>query len=272
MVIGRHEALRTTFDVISGRPVQVVHQESPRILTHLDLSDRPEPEHAAYAAARQAASTPFDLKQGPLLRALLLQLGPEHHILFCILHHIVADGWPLGQFARELAACYTAFREGRRPSLKPLSVQYPDYALWEQEGLETREFQLQLARYARGLASAPAPPFLVGAAEGGTEPSASGTSWAVWLSPDVMSAIRSAALRQEATVFALSLATFQVLLWQLSGLEDQIVGVPAARRNRVEVEDIIGLFTNIVVVRTDLSGNPAVAEVLGRTTPPDDNS
>jgi thioesterase domain-containing protein len=260
VILSRHEALRTTFDVVDGEPVQLVHRDSPRVLAVTDLTEALEQEKAAYAAARQAAHTPFDLKDGPLLRVLLIRLGPEHHILLCTLHHIVADGWSLGLFARELVTCYAAFAEGVRPELRPPSLQYADCALWEREWLDSEDFRQQLARYANRLAGASTPPLPAGA--GGH--SAAGASRAVWLSPELVSALRATASRQGATVFALSLTAFLILLWQMSGREDQIIGVPAARRSRVEFEEVIGLFSNIVVVRADLSGNPAFADLLGR--------
>jgi syringomycin synthetase protein SyrE len=265
VVVGRHEILRTTFDVTSGHPVQLVHRESSPILTPIDLCHAPEPEQAAYAAARRVADTPFDLKQGPLLRVSLLRLSSEQHILLCTLHHIVADGWSFGLFIKELADCYAALCEGRRPALKPLPLQYGDYVLWEQDWLESSEFQPQLAHCASRLAGTPEPPCLAGAAEAGAEPSSRGASRAVWICPELMSAMTSAAVRQGTTVFALSLTAFTVLLWQLSGREDQLIGVPTAHRNRVEFEDLIGPFANIVVVRTNLSGNPAFVNLLART-------
>jgi thioesterase domain-containing protein len=265
LVTGRHEILRTTFDVIAGQPVQVVHRESPRVLALIDLSHVPEPEQSAYVAARRLAYTPFDLKRGPLLRVSLLRLASEHHILLCTLHHIVADGWSLGLFIKELVDGYAALCAGRRPALKPLPLHYADYALWEQDWLESGEFRLQRAHCASRLAGAPAPHALPVAAEPGTAPSTEGASRAVRISPELMSAMKSTALRHCTTSFSLSLAAFTVLLWQLSGQHDQVLGVPAARRNRVEFEDMIGPFANIVVVRTDLSGNPAFGDLLTRT-------
>ncbi len=108
IVTGRHEILRTTFDVISGRPVQLVHRDNPKVLTFEDLSDAPDPEQAAYSAARRVAYAPFDLKLGPLLRVSLFRLAAEQHVLFCTLHHIIADGWSLGVFVKGLAGCYAA--------------------------------------------------------------------------------------------------------------------------------------------------------------------
>jgi thioesterase domain-containing protein len=265
IVLGRHEILRTTFDLVCGRPAQRVHQESPQALTFVDLSDAPELEQAAYVVARRLAYMPFKLERGPLLRVSLLRLSPEQHILFCTLHHIIADGWSLGLFVKEVAECYTAFCERRPPALKPLPLQYADCSAWEQDWLGSAEFQRQLAQYSSRLVGAPEPPHLAGAVEAGAGPSADGASRVIRLSSELMSAMRSLAQRQATTMFALSLATFTVLLWQLSGQEDQIIGVPVAHRNRIEFEELIGPFANIVVVRTDLSGNPIFSDLLART-------
>jgi thioesterase domain-containing protein len=265
IVTGRHEILRTTFDVISGRPVQLVHRDNPKVLTFEDLSDAPDPEQAAYSAARRVAYAPFDLKLGPLLRVSLFRLAAEQHVLFCTLHHIIADGWSLGVFVKELADCYAALCERREPALKRLELQYSDCSLWEQEWLASNQFQLQLARYSERLVGAPEPPHLTGAAEAGAEVSNEGASRAIMVSPDLIAAMRSLAERRATTVFALSLAAFMVLLWQFSGQEDQVIGIPVARRSLVEFEDLIGPFANLVVVRTSLSGNPTFSDLLALT-------
>jgi thioesterase domain-containing protein/acyl carrier protein len=265
IVIRRHEALRTTFDFVGGRPIQLVHQKIQTVLNIVDLSHAPQPEQAAYAAACEAAHDPFDLKRAPPLRFVLLGLGREQHVLLCTLHHIVADGWSLGLFARELAACYAAISEGEVLPLKPLPLQYVDFALWEQDWLESEDFQSELADYAGLLAGAPPPPHLAETEEVGANPSVAGASRSVKLPSELMSAINATAPRLGVTAFVLSLAAFQLLLWQLSGREDQVVGVPVARRDRTEFEDTIGLFANLVVVRADLSGDPTLADLLGRT-------
>jgi thioesterase domain-containing protein len=263
-VVLRHETLRTTFDVIEGRPVQIVRQEPPKVLTRLDVSRASEPETAAYAAICQVAHTPFDLTKGPLLRVLLVEQGPEQNTLCCVMHHIIADGWSFRLFMSELAACYDAASDGRQPTLKPLPLRYTDCVFWEQEWLSSEEFQIQLAGCIRPLTGAPPQPPLAPAAEADAEPLAAGASRAVRLAPELLSAMTSVAQRHGTTVFVLSLAAFQVLLWQLTGQEDVVVGVPVARRNRVEVENIIGLFVNLAAARVDLSGDPEFADALAQ--------
>lgn len=261
-VVLRHETLRTTFDVIEGRPVQLVRQEPPKALIRMDVSRAAEPEVAAYAAVCQVAHTPFDLSRGPLLRLLLVELGPEENVLCCAMHHIIADGWSFGLFMSELAACYDAAGDGRQPILKPLPVRYADCVFWEQEWLSSEDFRNQLADCVRPLSdTAPQPP-LAEAPASDAKPSAAGASRAVRLAPELMSAMKSVAQRYGTTAFVLSLAAFQVLLWQITGQEDVVVGIPIARRNRVEVENIIGLFANLAAARVVLSGDPEFAVAL----------
>jgi thioesterase domain-containing protein len=261
-VMLRHEALRTRFDLVEGRPVQIVRQEPPEILTRVDVSHASEPEAAAYAAVREVAHTPFDLTKGPLLRVLLVEQGPQQNILCCTMHHIVADGWSFGLFMRELASCYAAARDRRQPTLQPLPLRYTDCVLWEQQWLLSEEFRIQLANCIRPLTGAQPQPSLAIAAESSPMPSMLGASRAVRIVPELLAAMKSISLSLGATPFALSLATFQLMLWQTTGQEDVVVGIPVARRNRVEVENIIGLFANLSAARVVLHGDPEFVEVL----------
>jgi thioesterase domain-containing protein len=258
----RHETLRTTFDVIEGRPVQIVRQDPPKALTRVDVSQALEPEVAAYAAVSQIAHTPFDLTRGPLLRVLLVEQGPEQNILCFAMHHIIADGWSFGLFLSELAACYEAVSDGRQPTLKPLPLRYADCVLWEQAWLSSEEFRIQLADCVRPLTGAPPQSPLAETTASKANPSSAGSSRAVRLAPELFSAMKTVAQRRGTTAFVLSLAAFQVLLWQITGQEDVVVGIPVARRDRVEVNNIIGLFANLCAARVILSGDPEFADVL----------
>jgi thioesterase domain-containing protein len=261
-VILRHETLRTTFDLIEGRPMQIVRQAPPEVLARVDVSKALEPEVAAHAAVCEVAHTPFDLTRGPLLRALLVEQGPDKHILCCAMHHIVADGWSFGLFIRELASCYAAAGDRRQPTLQPLPLRYTDCVLWEQQWLSSEEFRIQLADCVRPLIGAQPQLSLAVAAESHPKPSVAGASRAVRIVPELLAAMKSVSLRLGATPFALSLATFQLMLWQITGQEDVVVGVPVARRNRVEVENIIGLFANLSAARVVLRSDPEFLEVL----------
>lgn len=132
-LIRRHEALRTTFTAVEGRPVQIIVPFSTLSLPVVDLLDLPESTrwNEAQRLVEQERQQPFDLAQGPLLRATLLQLQPEEHVFLLCVHHIVTDGWSMGILRRELSALYNAFSRDAHSPLPELPIQYADYALWQ---------------------------------------------------------------------------------------------------------------------------------------------
>ena len=197
-----------------------------------------------------------------MLRVLLVEQGPEQNILCCAMHHIIADGWSFGLFMSELAACYDATSDGKQPTLKPLPLRYVDCVFWEQEWLSSEDFRIQLADCVRPLTGAPPQPPLAAATASDAKPPLAAASRAVRVAPELMSRTKSVAQRHGTTAFVLALAAFQVLLWQITGQEDVVVGIPVARRNRVEVENIIGLFANLAAARVVLSGDPEFADAL----------
>ena len=157
-VVRRHEVLRTTFAVIDGSPVQVIHDEVDLRLPVEDLSALPETEREARVAEEAAAEArrPFDLARGPVLRARLLQLGPEEHVLFVVLHHIVSDAWTQGVLLDEVGKLYAAFLAGEPSPLPPLPVQYADYAVWQRRWLSGEVLERQVAWWKAHLSGAPA--------------------------------------------------------------------------------------------------------------------
>src|SRR5205085_2429984 len=139
------ETLRTTFVAEDGRPVQLVGEASPVALPLTDISG-PSAEAEVARLAQEEARRPFDLSKGPLLRASLLRLADEEHVLLLTMHHIISDGWSLGVFVREVAALYGAFLSGRESPLEELPVQYADYAEWEYEHLQGELIEQQIGR------------------------------------------------------------------------------------------------------------------------------
>jgi amino acid adenylation domain-containing protein len=264
--VRRHEALRTTFHAAAGEPVQTVSPPAPFPLEEADLRGLPEREREAELPrrAREEAGRPFDLAAGPLLRAALLRLGERDFALLLGMHHIVADGWSVGLLIRELAALYDASARGEASPLPELPVQYADYAAWQRAWLRGDVVREQLAYWRERLAGAPptlelpldrARPAVVGA-RGGAVPFA--------LSPEATGALRRLARRAGATPFMALLAAWQLLLSRYSGQDDVVVGVPVAGRTRRETEGLIGFFVNTLALRTDLSGDPTVGELLAR--------
>ncbi|HEY4703726.1 MAG TPA: condensation domain-containing protein, partial [Streptosporangiaceae bacterium] len=157
-LVARHESLRTRFETVSGEPRQVIEAAGPFDLAQVDLTGlEPEAREAEAARLVQAdLERPFDLERGPVLRAVLLKLSDETHVLAANLHHIVSDGWSIGILHRELTQLYGAFSQGRPSPLAPLAVQYADYALWQRGWLQGEALERQLSYWKGQLAGAPA--------------------------------------------------------------------------------------------------------------------
>lgn len=259
----RHEGLRTVFDVRNGEPMQIIRQLRPSV-ENVDVNGAPDTERElnAYARARHEVYKPFDLRNGPLVRLVLLRLGREAHILIAVFHHIITDNWSLGLFATELAKCYLAFHGGQVPKLKPLQLQYADYAAWQREWLDSKECERQLSYWTSRLAGAK---FLLDLSADGVRPtqqSFSGSSQARRVSEDRITDLRAIAAKYTATPFMVSLAVLQTLLWKYTGEMDLLIGIPVAGRNSVQLEEVIGNFVNFVVVRGDLTGDPAFSDLI----------
>src|SRR6185312_13050949 len=149
----RHESLRTTFVAIGGEPQQVIHAQMEIGLEVTELSGMAEGKREAEARrlVGKEAKRPFELSQGPLLRARLLKLSEAEHVLVLVLHHIVSDGWSMGVFSGELAALYEAYREGRESPLEELGIQYADYAVWQREQMQGERLAAELGYWRRQL-------------------------------------------------------------------------------------------------------------------------
>ncbi|HEX7733723.1 MAG TPA: amino acid adenylation domain-containing protein, partial [Ktedonobacteraceae bacterium] len=266
-LVRRHETLRTTFDSREGQPLQHIHAHLAISLPCLDLSALPEPTRSTQARAliQQEALTPFDLEHGPLLRACLLRLDPEEHLLLLTMHHIASDAWSLGVLRRELATLYTAFSAGQPSALPPLPLQYADYALWQRQWLLGAVLHHHLAYWQHQLAGAPDQLDLPTDHPRHSRPSFQGASLPFQVPAPLTSALKALSLQQGATLFMTLFAAFSLLLSRLSGQDDLLVGTPIANRRQRETEDLIGFFVNTLVLRADLSGDPGFLTLLGRT-------
>ncbi|HEY0605955.1 MAG TPA: amino acid adenylation domain-containing protein, partial [Herpetosiphonaceae bacterium] len=264
-IVERHEILRTTFATADGQPVQVIAPAQIVPLPLLDLQTLPPDEREAEARRMVADELrrPFDLARGPLIRASLLRLSAEDHVLLLTLHHIVADGWSIGVFIRELIALYGAFAKGTTPALPELPIQYADYAVWQRDWLQGAELENQLAYWRRQLADL-VPLELPADYQRPPVPSFRGAVQTFVLPPAISEGLAAISRRQDATLFMTLLTAFQVLLARYTGQHDIVVGSPIAGRMRAEVADLMGCFVNTLVLRTDLDGNPTFAELLGR--------
>ncbi len=265
-VVRRHEALRTTFVEVAGDPVQLVAPARLLAIPAIDLGSLPEPRRrqTALRLIAAAALQPFDLAAGPLLRPLLVRLGPELHVALLALHHIVADGWSMGILVRELGEIYAAALTGRAPALAPLAVQYADFAAWQRQWLAGPVLARQIAWWRQQLAGAPAlldlpldrPRPALQTLRAGLLP--------VTLAAELSRGVAALGRARGATPFMVLLAAFAALLSRFSGQDDLVVGTPVANRNRTPIEGLIGFFVNTLALRVKLPADASFDEHLGR--------
>jgi amino acid adenylation domain-containing protein/non-ribosomal peptide synthase protein (TIGR01720 family) len=264
-IISRHESLRTHFTEIDGEPVQVIEEELRIELPLEDVRalDEEEQQEWVMASLREEASQPFDLARGPLLRMKLLKLGERDHILLRTMHHIVSDGWSEGVFNREFTLLYEALREGRENPLRPLGVQYADFALWQREWLEREGLAGGLTYWRQQLAGIPErlelptdrarPPVQTFGAE----------VCQMKLSGEQAGRLKRLSQSRQTTLYMSLLGAFGVLLSRYSGQDDIVVGTPIANRQEAELEEMIGFFVNTLVMRVRVSEEKSFAELLG---------
>ncbi|MFB1485365.1 amino acid adenylation domain-containing protein, partial [Corallococcus sp. RDP092CA] len=265
-VVRRHEALRTTFVDGTSGPVQRVWPEAGLSLGVRDLSGCTEEEQASLARTRieQEILRPFDLENGPLLRALLLKLGERKHVLVVTMHHIVSDGWSMGVFVNEVSALYAAFTQGLPSPLPELPVQYADYAVWQRDWLQGEVLRQEEDFWKQKLAGAPQ---VLELPTDHPRPAVRGNAGALHrfsLSEPLVLRLRALAQQEEASLYMVLLAGWQALLSRYSGQQDISVGTPVAGRTQAETEGLIGFFVNTLVMRTDLSGAPDFLHLVRR--------
>ena len=265
-IVDRHESLRTTFQMIDGSPRQVINNFSLDV-PQLDLSDWQDSEREAQASRilRDEVRRPFDLACGPLVRAILLRMTDDDHILLVTMHHIVTDGWSFGIFNRELSRLYAAFAAERPSSLPELVVQYLDYSVWQRERLAGGVYEAQLAYWKKQFRVLPPPLELPSDYPRRNEiRSYRGAQQTISLSADLTREIKRACQNEGVTLFMMLMAAYQILLHRYTGQDDIVIGTPIAGRQQQETERLIGLFINTLAIRLDLSGAPTVREILER--------
>lgn len=266
-IVLRHEALRTTFVSNAGEPAQIISKVLKLECRLLDLENTPETvrEVKAQQAAEAEVRVPFDLTLGPLVRALLIRLATDDHILVTTMHHIVSDRWSMGVFSDELAIHYAAFASGRNPDLPALSVQYSDFAMWQREWLQGTLLEEQLKYWKTQLAGISDALQLPTDHPRPAQMSLKGAIASRLLPRSLVQKLELLSQTEGGTLFMTLLSAFQVFLARYSGQEDIVVGSPIAGRNAAEVEPLIGFFVNTLALRGDLSGDPSFIDLLART-------
>ncbi|MGA8113926.1 MAG: amino acid adenylation domain-containing protein [Actinocatenispora sp.] len=274
-LVRRHEALRTTVDERDGRPVQVVAPEPTGELP-LPVREAPRADSAAAGgatgedadalAARIIAEqneTPFDLRNGPLFRPCLYRLGPDDHVLTLYTHHVISDGWSMGVLVDDVTRLYRAAVAGTAPQLAELPIQYADFSAWQRDTFSGAKLAEELGHWEKTLAGAPVLDLPTDRPRPAV-PSFAGDQLTVDFTGDVVPELRAFARRQRVTLYMVIAAAFKVVLSRYTGQDDVVMGTAVAGRELPELKGLVGFFTNMVVLRTDLSGDPTFAEALAR--------
>jgi amino acid adenylation domain-containing protein len=265
-LIRRHHALRTTFREVDGVPLQGVLPFDGYALPVDDLTELDEDEREAEVkrAASGEAAYPFDMTREPLFRARLLRLGNDEYALLMCLHHIITDGWSQGILHRELWKLYEAFRDGRESPLPEVPVQYLDYAVWQREQSTGEDDARHMAYWKAKLGGAPAVLSLAADYPRPAVPSNRGGKVRVEVAQARLDRLQEMGRAENATLYMVMLAAFNVILARYSASDDVMAGSPIAGRRFKELENVIGMFVNTLALRTDLSGDPTLRELVGR--------
>ncbi|MEU8890789.1 condensation domain-containing protein [Streptomyces sp. NPDC048442] len=264
-VVRRHEVLRSRVVVVDDSPYQVTEPVDTFVPVLTDLAALPlaQAEERAHELVVQDAAAPFDLGIAPMLRARLIRIAADDHLLLLVIHHMAADGWSLAVLWQEFSTAYRAAVSGRPADLPELPIQYEDFADWQRGHLTGTALRDQLAHWREGWdgrnptsfpTDRPRPALWSGR----------GDQIELEIPAELTARTRALGAAHEVTPFMTLLAAFQVLLAHHSGEPDVAVGTPVSGRTRIEVEPLIGFFVNTLVLRTDLAGDPTFAEVLGR--------
>ncbi len=267
-ILQRHEALRTRFTLVEGKPVQVIIPDLILEIPVVNLEDVPETEkeQEVLRLADREAKLPFDLAQPPLLRVTLLKLSVTDHVALFTMHHIATDGWSIAILIQELSTLYETFSAKlTTPSPLPeLSIQYGDFAHWQRQWLQGEILADRLDYWKRQLAGIPSKLNLEKLAVNlpANNQTRECAIHSFLLPLDLSAKIKALSSQEGVTLFMTLLASFQTLLYRYTSQEDIVIGTDVANRDRPELEAIMGFFVNLLVLRGDLAGNPTFRELL----------
>jgi amino acid adenylation domain-containing protein len=263
-MVRRHEALRTTFRIVEGQPVQNISPSAIITLARVDMRLIPAAQRGEALRRNmiEEARRPFDLTRDLMLRASLVQTEEADHVLLLTLHHIAADAWSIGVLLEELGSLYEAFSQEEPSPLAELQIQYGDFAIWQHRYVQGAHLEKELIYWERQLADAPALQELPVDRPRPTAQTFAGARQPLTLGRQLSEALQNLSRQENCTLFMTLLAAFQTLIARYTGRQDILVGSPIAHRTRPEVEKLIGFFVNTLVLRGRITDNPPFRKFL----------
>ena len=265
-IILRHEILRTNFPVVDEQPSIVVSSDISLNIPLLDLRHLSSDQQKAEVKRQfnQEAQLNFKLEHGELYRFKLLRVNKEEYALFLTFHHIIFDSKSLKVLIEELAVLYEAFSKNKWSPLLNLPFQYTDFAVWQNKWLESETLECHLDYWKKQLCGEL--PVLQIPIQNPKLPLQlyRENKHSIVLPEKITESLKTLSKREGVSLFTILLAVFKILLYRYSRQEDVIVGIPADNRNQFKTENLIGLFSNTLALRTNLSGNPCFRELLHR--------
>ncbi|BAZ37902.1 amino acid adenylation domain-containing protein [Calothrix sp. NIES-4101] len=265
-IIKRHEALRTTFMAVEGLPMQVISANLQLSVPIIDLQavSKLEQEIQVQQIINQENKQPFDLKQLPLLRVVLIKLSSTEYVVIFTMHHIISDAWSMSVIIREIIALYPALADGKSVTLPELPIQYADFTVWQRQWLQGQVLENHLAYWKQKLGAA-LPVLKLPYIQNQVATPTNQVGVQIFsLSTELTQALKTLSCHENATLFMTMVAALKTLLYRYTGQDDIVIGTDVANRNRGETEDLIGFFVNLLVLRTDISGYPTFRELLQR--------
>jgi amino acid adenylation domain-containing protein len=263
-IVERHESLRTHFAQIESGPVQIIEPPHPINLPLEDISGLPEDEqrNRVLEIMRREWEEPFNLATGPVLRMRLIKVGHSDHILLRNFHHIVSDGWSQSVFNGEFMLLYEAFQQGRENPLRPLAIQYADFALWQRKCLDEDALARDVEYWKKQLQDIPEQLELPRDSSRQAMQTYKADYCSATISSQQVNALKLLSQRKQATLYMTLLSAFAVLLSRYSGQDDIVVGSPIANRREAQLEELVGFFVNSLVMRVRLNPQQTFSELL----------
>jgi amino acid adenylation domain-containing protein len=260
-IVNRHEVLRTVFHERDGQAWQYIKEQDAFELDSIDGTRYEKDQNALSKLLEKLIRQPFDLSNDYMVRASLITLNQEEHLLVVTMHHISSDGWSLSIIVNEVAELYASFVEDRVPKMEPLKIQYADYAIWQRKYLQGEVLNKKLSSWKEKL-SGTTPLQIPADFPRPIIQSTRGSTTGFYISRELTIALNEFSQKHEVTLFMTLLAAFKVLLYRYSGQKDICVGTPIAGRQYPEVEGLIGFFINTLVLRSEVDGSSSFTSLV----------